>query len=166
MGAQQVGKAAISGWRDLLVPALRERGGSAVVWPFAGTLAELLAPSSGATVLAEAYPGGYYSQLGLAWKGPDGRRSSKRFKDARKRHAAALLASLSEANVTALPELEEAIRDGFSSGPEGEDQFDAVVGLIGMLNALLSADSSPYEPQDEQVRRIEGWILGLPWEED
>lgn len=43
LGGQQVGKAAISGWRDLLIPALKDRktSPSAKVWPFSGSLSDL-----------------------------------------------------------------------------------------------------------------------------
>ena len=67
------------------------------------------------------------------------------------------------------PELFEAMRDGFGSpalaiphGPgdnHGEDRFDAVVGLFGMLNVVLGR-RDPGDPTDETIRSIEGWILG------
>src|SRR5258708_4938385 len=36
LGANQVGKAAIAGWRDLLAPALRDK--AIAIWPFDGDL--------------------------------------------------------------------------------------------------------------------------------
>jgi len=41
----------------------------------------------------------------------------------------------------------------------GEDRFDAVVGLMGMLDVLFRYRPLD-EPVDERVRKIEGWILG------
>jgi hypothetical protein len=35
-----------------------------------------------------------------------------------------------------------------------------VIGLFGMLNILLG-QHDPGEPEDEDMRKIEGWILGL-----
>jgi hypothetical protein len=49
LGAKQVGRAAIHGWRDLLAPAVRD--GSISIWPFDGELSALLS-SGGIAVLA------------------------------------------------------------------------------------------------------------------
>src|ERR1019366_3097754 len=43
LGGNQVGKAAISGWKDVLTPALRDSGLDVGLWPFVGTLEDLLA---------------------------------------------------------------------------------------------------------------------------
>ena len=40
-----------------------------------------------------------------------------------------------------------------------QDGFDAVVGLLGMLNVVLQA-RPPGEPDDPEIRAIEGWMLG------
>ena len=54
----------------------------------------------------------------------------------------------------------EAINAGFGPHPAGEDAFDAVIGLIGML--LVVRGMRPAEsPDDPAVRRREGWMLGL-----
>lgn len=63
LGASQVGKAAISGWHDLLAPALR-RGLDLALWPFHGTLDHLIRQHR--LVVAETYPGEVYGHLGLA----------------------------------------------------------------------------------------------------
>jgi hypothetical protein len=39
------------------------------------------------------------------------------------------------------------------------DAFDAVVGLFGMLEVVLGR-REPGELTDEQIRNVEGWILG------
>jgi hypothetical protein len=41
----------------------------------------------------------------------------------------------------------------------GDDAFDAVIGLFGMLQVCLGLRDSG-EPDDESIREIEGWILG------
>ena len=46
-------------------------------------------------------------------------------------------------------------------GPGGEDPFDAVAGLFGMVNVLLGRRAAGVPGRDEAVRRVEGWILGL-----
>jgi len=53
LGGNQVGKAAICGWRDVFAPALRG-GGPVSLWPFDGALPSLLVP--GNVVVAESTP--------------------------------------------------------------------------------------------------------------
>jgi hypothetical protein len=57
LGANQVGKGAIVGWRDVLAPALRYDKYVAL-WPFDGQLDGLLQP--GKIVVAETYPAECY----------------------------------------------------------------------------------------------------------
>ena len=54
------------------------------------------------------------------------------------------------------PKLKRDIETGF---PDGDDAFDATVGLLGMLEVLMNRRKSG-EPDDESVRKLEGWILG------
>lgn len=153
MGAQQVGKAAISGWRDALGPALRA-GEAVALWPFAGPLGALLA--RGGLVVAESYPAEFYGHLGVSFSRATG---GKRSRSARASNAPALL-GWAAANPVALDgDLTAAIRGGFGNSADGEDRFDAVVGLMGMLNVLFGHRPSG-EPENEAVRRVEGWILG------
>jgi len=62
LGANQVGHAAICGWRDMLEPALLQN--QIVLWPYDGELQDLL--NAGHIIVAESYPGETYSHLGLA----------------------------------------------------------------------------------------------------
>lgn len=154
MGAQQVGKAAISGWRDVLGPALRN-GMDVAIWPFAGPLDALLA--RGGLVVAESYPAEFYGHLDISFPRAAG---GKRRQNARAANAQSLL-TWAAANPVVLGEaLEAALRHGFGAAADGEDRFDAVVGLFGMLNILFSHRQAG-EPDDRAVRRVEGWILGL-----
>lgn len=156
MGAQQVGKAAIAGWRDVLGPALRERT-DVYLWPFAGSLSELLA--RGGIVIAESYPAEFYTHLGISFpKGREGH-SGKRVSHSRAANAELLFAWAAANRVQLERELEDAIRSGFGPAAAGEDPFDAVVGLVGMLNVLFD-HRLPGEPADDEIRRVEGWILG------
>jgi hypothetical protein len=51
------------------------------------------------------------------------------------------------------------MQDGFGISPEGEDQFDAVVGCLSMIN--VAAGRWPGDaPSAREVRTLEGWILG------
>jgi hypothetical protein len=62
--------------------------------------------------------------------------------------------------VTVTPSLREAIADGFGGARDGEDRYDAAVGLCGMLNVVLGWRTAG-DPEEEEIRKIEGWILGL-----
>jgi hypothetical protein len=149
LGRQQVGKAAITGWRDLLAPALQADVDLAL-WPFPGSLSELLARHR--FVIAETYPAEVYGHLRLDLR--DGKR-----RQAVRRSNAAPLAWARAAGVDLAPAMATEIADGFGADASGDDRFDAVVGLFGMLNVALG-QRAPGEPDDPAVRRIEGWILG------
>ncbi|MBT5571945.1 MAG: hypothetical protein HOJ90_12060 [Alphaproteobacteria bacterium] len=154
MGAQQVGKAAISGWRDLIAPALRQDQ-TLHIWPFDGRLTELLT-RPGITV-AETYPGEVYGHLKLQIAASN---KSKLNMDHRREDASRLLGWANENNVQLSAALASDIRDGFGDSSDGEDRFDATVGLFGMLNVIFGHRTSG-EPATPVVRQIEGWILGL-----
>jgi len=151
LGAQQVGKAAITGWRDLLIPALAA-GRDLRIWPFDGPLHGLLAP--GRVVVAETYPGEVYRHFGLAF-----RVGGKRSQAGRAANGPLLIERAGALGIVLDPALRNDIEDGFGAGPSGEDPFDAAVGLLGMLN-VLCGDRPPGAPDDPVVQKVEGWILG------
>ena len=153
LGGQQVGKAAISGWRDLIAPA-RRRGAALSLWPFQGDLADLL--DRPGIVVAETYPGEVYSHLQL--RVGAGNKSKRRQAD-RRDDGDALLDWASAAGVQPAAALAADIRDGFGDSANGEDRFDAIVGLFGMLNVALGL-RPPGDPAERVLRRVEGWILG------
>lgn len=152
LGAQQVGRAAISGWRDLLGPALR--AGRLALWPFGGPLARLLAGQ--ACVVAESYPAEFYRHLALPLIRPGG--GSKR-RQASRRACAPALFDLASDRIELHPRLAARIADGFGPAADGEDPFDATVGLFGVLNVVLGRRACAV-PDDPAVTRVEGWILG------
>lgn len=89
-------------------------------------------------------------------RSPDPPRS-KRNQDNRKQFGTALLRWAGEHDIALENCLSEDIKNGF---PQGEDDaFDAAVGLFGMLQVCLG-ERAPGEPDNEEVREIEGWILG------
>jgi hypothetical protein len=150
-GAQQAGKAAIAGWRDLLQPAIGRNDPPVHLWPFDGALADLL--GRGGIVVAEVYPPEFYARLGIDLS-PGGKRSAR----ARAAQATVLLRWAAEAGVELTPNLRAGLAEGFAAG--GDDAFDAVVGLFGMLDTLLGWEPA-FEPSSPRVRRVEGWMLGL-----
>ena len=147
LGANQVGKASINGWRDVLTHALLNR--TSTLWPFDGPLGSLLKP--GHTVIVETYPAEYYG-----WFFQKRLPIRKTRMDARQQVAPALLNWAGSANVMLAPDLQRAIQGGF---PQGDDAFDAVVGLFGMMEVLMHR-RSPREPAGDTVRQVEGWIFG------
>ncbi len=157
LGGQQVGKAAISGWQTILVPALLSERSDVAIWPFDGPLFELFRPNR--VIIVETYPAECYGHLGLTFARRSGRRSGKRVQASRASNASALLKRAQTAQVDLAPGLQALIEDGFGPGAEGEDPFDATIGLFGMLNVILGY-RPPGTPDAEAIRKIEGWILG------
>lgn len=158
MGAQQVGKAAISGWQQVFVG----RQGIAPfvsIWPFSGPLEELALP--GKVVIAETYPAEFYKHLKIDFKRRQGEQTGKRVQADRQKNAGILL-EWASAHIQLTSELHQLIQNGFGPSPEAEDAFDATIGLFGMLNVILGARSAG-QP-DELRRPVEGWIFGLEWD--
>lgn len=156
MGAQQVGKAALSGWREILAPALKMPSYVPMtIWPFSGALERLIRP--GRIVVCEAYPGEYYGHLGVKFPPKSG---GKRAQSARIANAERLIGFASDAGIRLDAALVDGLRDGFGADAFGEDRFDCVVGLLGMLNVLLGR-RAPGNPTDPDIAQIEGWILGM-----
>lgn len=149
LGPRQVGRAAIIGWREVLAPALASD--DVVVWPFQGQLHDLIA--TGRTVVTETYPAEFYRHFGITLD------PGKRYQRARRAAAPALMGWADDAGVEPSCEMREVIEDGFGDSPSGEDDFDATVGLFGMLNVVLGR-RRPGDPDDERVRDVEGWMLG------
>ncbi|WP_395515527.1 DUF429 domain-containing protein [Pseudorhizobium flavum] len=149
LGGNQVGKAAISGWREIIIPNLAD----AVLWPFDGALSDFAAP--GATVIAETYPGDVYGQLGIPRKPV----WSKRQQSGRRSVGAHLLHWLASRPHFDGGAVEPLIRDGFGADKSGEDRFDALVGLFGMID-VVEGQRAEGAPTMEELMTWEGWILG------
>ncbi len=158
LGGQQVGKAAISGWKEIIAPAIQAEQQDVRLWPFDGSLEELL--HNGAIVLAETYPAEFYGHLGVKFPpSRAGNRTGKRIKADRAMNATALLSWAVSASVEITNDLRAEIEDGFGNSADGEDRFDAVVGLFGMINVVLG-NRVAGAPSDTDTTNVEGWILG------
>lgn len=137
LGPKQVGKAAISGWKEVL----RARPKDWKIWPFDAVDVQR------DKWIAEIYPAlGYPKNFG------------KRDPAWRRAYAAELLTQAARLQLRLTTDLEAMVQDGFGPYPDGEDPFDAFVGLLGMVESLR--DISPRELSGDQC---EGWILGLPF---
>ncbi len=154
LGARQVGKGALAGWR-LLAAALQWAPGIAL-WPFDGPLPELLA-GRGRIVVAETYPREFYRYIRppAAQAG----RWSKRRRADRRSWVPGLLRWAESLAVSWHPGVLARVEEGFSAGPNGEDEFDATVGLLGMI-AVVTGTIAPGEPPGAEITTTEGWILG------
>ncbi len=150
LGANQSGKAAISAWRDWLAPALAA-GAPLRLWPFDGPLATLLAP--GVAVLAEVYPAEALRHCGVKLGG------SKRAQGPRLAAAPALHVAMGLRGVVPAPPLAKMLATGFGSDAQGEDRFDSLVGLLGLVG-VLEGLREDFIPEDPWIRRWEGWVLG------
>lgn len=149
LGGNQVGKGAITGWREVLAPN-RERIG---IWPFDGTLAECLERTP--LVIVETYPGEAYGHLRIG-RVP---RWSKGTISGRQSVAEKLVAWMTD-HATPDAGLVEFVSGGFGSRPRGEDQFDALVGLMSMID-VVEGRRSEGNPVTDDVLTWEGWILGM-----
>jgi hypothetical protein len=150
LGANQSGKAAISAWRDWLAPALAA-GAPFRLWPFAGALHELLRP--GQLAIAEVYPAEALRHLGLKLAG------SKRAEAPRRAIAPALRDAMAALNVSPDAALTHAITSGFGTDPAGEDRFDSLIGLLGLIG-VIDGKRPDFIPPDPMIRAWEGWVLG------
>lgn len=149
LGGNQVGKAAISGWREVIIPNL----GSIGLWPFDGKMEDVLNDHS--VVIAETYPGDVYGQIGL----PSRPVWSKRKRAGRKSVSNSLIDWASSQALEIDDRLTNLICEGFADGPEGEDKFDAFVGLLGMLG-VVGQHIPEGVPDNPDITVWEGWILG------
>jgi hypothetical protein len=150
LGANQSGKAAISAWQDLLLPALTSANPPRL-WPFEGDLRALLRP--GEVAIAETYPAEAMHHLNLKMAGSKRRQADRAGLARQLREAMASLA------VSADADMEAAIQDGFGADEAGEDRFDSTIGVLCVLN-VLAGNRPDGVPDDPWIRKWEGWVLG------
>ena len=150
LGGNQVGKAAISGWRDLLQPELRLTRRRIHVWPYEGALADLLARPG--LTLAETYPGEIYAHLDLTIR----ERHKSKIKPTHRVDDADQLLGWAAANGVRLA---DSARQSIATGFRSDHDFDATVGLFGMIN-ILRGNRPEGAPDNPLIRTVEGWILG------
>ncbi|MGB6400199.1 MAG: hypothetical protein WBF73_31625 [Bradyrhizobium sp.] len=147
VGPKQVGKAALSGWQEVLIPALERQ---ARLWPFGGPLSSL---DSNVLAIAETYPAEAYQHIGMA------RTIRKRSQQGRRAAGYIMLEWASRHQVQFKPAIEQFVRRGFGAGKDGEDPFDAIAGLCGMIE--VSDGRRAEAPVSMTFSKCsEGWILG------
>jgi hypothetical protein len=149
LGGQQVGKAAIALWREVLQPARREPGVG--LWPFDGSFEELA--SERRLVVVETYPTELHERVGVRFAA-----GGKREQDARRGQAPSLRRAAAGLDVELEPAAVATIESGFGRTAGADDGFDAMVGLLGMLDVLREG-RAPI-PADPAVHAVEGWMFG------
>jgi hypothetical protein len=153
LGGQQVGRGAIHGWEKVLQPALKSSADIAL-WPFDGDFADLI--DQRAITVAETYPAEFYGHLGFP-KPP----WSKRRQTDRQACGKILIKLAKNLRIAWDEQAKKQVEDGFGGSRSGEDPFDAVVGLVGMIN-IVCGGCPPGPPKALLgcVGDVEGWILG------
>jgi hypothetical protein len=149
LGGQQVGKAALAGWHEVVIPKLRQ---GCRLWPFDGNLEEL--DREGLPILAETYPAEAYGHIGVRF----GPHMSKGRQNDRKAQADAILCWAEKAKVSPDGQLRSAIAEGFGPFRSGADPFDALVGLAGMIEVVDGRREAV--PTGAVLSPVEGWIFG------
>ena len=155
LGANQTGKAALRAWTELIRPALADDP-SVKLWPFDGEMPDLIATER--TVIAETYPAAAMRLLDITVPPP-----GKTSQDARRTAAPQIFDVCEELRITPSAELTATVSNGFGPKKSGEDPFDALLGLLGMIAVATGNKSSGIGNADEpsHVRTVEGWILGV-----
>lgn len=150
LGGNQVGRGALSGWEEVLRPGVVA---GAHLWPFDGTLSELA--KRGGVTLAETYPAEAYGHVGLRFT----RTQSKRRQSDRRSHSQTIIDWAASREVSIEADALVEIEDGFGTDGAGEDRFDAMLGLMGMMEVVIGG--RPEGPTPTSPEMIwEGWIMG------
>ncbi len=151
LGGNQVGKGALTGWQEIIRPALK---GGALLWPFAGELEDLA--SRPCLVIAETYPADAYACLGASFRPGE----SKRRPQDRQKKAEPIL-NWAERQGVCVDAVKSAIKKGFDEKNEGgEDGFDALVGLLEMISVVKKDIPEASLMLPPLHATWEGWILG------
>ena len=154
LGPKSVGKAAIHGLETAVQPLCAQ---GARLWAFHGTLADL---ASTRLVLAETYPAlSYASICGTKMVDKGKALSLRRLTDR-------VMASCARLGVDLPDPVAARVTAGFEvsagSAKANSDEFDALIGLLGMIEALGRPEVITYQPSPDAVR-WEGWMLnGVP----
>jgi hypothetical protein len=131
----------------VLAPALRS-GRNVVLWPFDGDLEDLL--QRGKIAIAETYPAECYG-----WFLPEPLRGKGKL-EVRRAVGSHLTKWAASLDLSLESTLLCMIEKGF---PEGDDAFDSVVGLFGMIE-VVTGRRKPGHPSTDMAASLEGWILG------
>jgi len=148
LAANQVGKAMLHGLENLIIPGTQDGFN---IWPFSGDLATCTAQSG--VTLIETYPGEIYGWLEL----------SELTKSNQKSRALAVKQLLNHAGQNAIgfsTSLTARIKTGFDREYGKDDAFDALVGVMGLIQ-IADGVRPEHLPSEPVIRNREGWIVGM-----
>ncbi|MEQ9347102.1 MAG: methyltransferase type 12 [Thalassospira sp.] len=149
LGANQVGKGMLHGLKHLIMPGHADGFN---VWPFSGDL-ENCSKSPGVTLI-ETYPGEIYRWLS------DTSELTKSTQESRKKYLHKLRDNAKTKGIEISAAVWVDIKDGF--GPENgkDDAFDALIGVMGLIE-IADGRRPEHLPRTPSVLEREGWIVGL-----
>jgi hypothetical protein len=137
VGGKQVGKAALQFWHDTLLPLRRAFGDRLAVWPFE--------PIDGKdVVVAECYPAMLYQAV---WN----RRVTKS-------NPCDVVDAIAVAREKQLNLCDDKT---WLHAASSEDEFDMFTTAMAIASWKCDPDSFLTAPQDDRIRNVEGWMIGL-----
>jgi hypothetical protein len=110
---------------------------------------------AGVPVLVETYPAEAYGHVGVAFR----RNMSKRRQEDRRKAMVGLMDWARLHGNVFSGDLIAQIEDGFGARGSGEDPFDALMGLLGMIE-VVDGRRAEYPSDRDDGEPWEGWILG------
>ena len=138
-GPKQVGKSALQFWWDVMIPIREAYPGRTAVWPMEDT-------SSASVIFAECYPA-------LCQRIIFGGNVSKR-------NALAVATSLKALAADPITRSMAEI-DTWIHAASSEDEFDMFITSLAIARSALDDRDFLAYPDDDSIRKLEGWILGL-----
>ena len=107
-------------------------------------------------LLCETYPREAYSHVGASF----GPKKSKRRQDDRRRAAMPVENWAAKLGVYFTASACKQLRDGFGRAKSGEDPFDALMGLLSMIDVVEGSRCEGGASLSPEILKWEGWILG------
>jgi hypothetical protein len=149
LGANQVGKGMLHGLKHLIMPGYADGFN---IWPFSGDL-EACSKSPGVTLI-ETYPGEIYGWLSNTSE------LTKSNQDSHKNYLHKLRHDASTKGIEISPAVWADIKDGFAPDHGKDDAFDALIGVMGLIE-IAEGRRPEHLPRTPTVLEREGWIVGL-----
>jgi hypothetical protein len=149
LGANQVGKGMLHGLRNLIIPGHRDGFN---IWPFSGDLTTC-SHKPGVTLI-ETYPGEIYGWLS------DTSELTKSNQNSRAKFLHKLRHDAHANGIEISPAVWADIKDGFGPDYGKDDAFDALIGVMGLIE-IAEGRRPENLPNTPSVLNREGWIVGL-----
>ena len=149
LGANQVGKGMLHGLKHLILPGYAQ---GFHIWPFTGDLASLC-KSPGVTLI-ETYPGEVYGWL------DDISELTKSNQNSRQKYLHKLREDAHTKGIAINDAVWADIKDGFGPDNGKDDAFDALVGVMGLIE-IAEGHRPEHLPRTPSILEREGWIVGL-----